>query len=152
MSATKRHNKVLKTKLSSVFQPLTIHFHGQEDGLGSDVGLALPHARGGSHPRGHHAVVVPKVMVLAAVYTQPEFQRADPLHAEVTAAIPPALAHNPSAVQRGQQDGLSVQREGAHGKPGHVEGHIVCGGGQRRIQTCWRVLKSIHSAIPRQKG
>lgn len=118
-------------------QSLTIHFHRQKDGFGFDVRLPLPHARGGSHPRGHYAVVVPKVMVLAAVHAEPEFQGADPLQAEITAPIPPALCHNPPPVQRGQQDGLSVQGKGAHSKPGDIKGHIICVCGQRRIQMCW---------------
>lgn len=120
-----------------MFQCLTIHFHREEDGFGSDVRLPLPHARGRPHPGGHQAVVVPEVVVLAAVHAQPEFQRADPLQAQLAAPVPPALRHDPPPVQRGQQDGLSVQGKGAHGKPGDVKGHVICVWGQRRAQTCW---------------
>ena len=116
-----------------MLQSLTIHFHRQKDGFGFDVRFPLPYTSGRSHPRGHYAVVVPKVVVLTAMHTESEFQRADSLQAEITAPVSPALCHNPSPVQQGQQDGLSIQCKGAHSKPGDIKGHIICICGQRRI-------------------
>lgn len=82
-----------------MLQSLTIHFHRQKDGFGFDVRFLLPYTSGRSHPRSHYAVVVPKVMVLTAMHTEPEFQRADSLQAEITAPISPALCDNTPSVQ-----------------------------------------------------